>query len=905
MARKKYEKTKAQVNVNTQIQSFQKSYAPLVQTSKIRTESLQQLMDIGKKISYDKFTKDAVKKAQRRAVDNDPYLEYQNTKDSMGLEDRLTNEQVLLQIGNDYITDLEIQTKALETDSLNNEIPSAEFNALVDRKVLDIYQKFRKERIDSPLLELEARKTIDPYIRRMKVNYESNLLTIKSNNVLQGSIKQGKNLMKFYGASFDGTNEEIETARTGVMEWLKQNPELAKKHTIELSNIYDLAQFESMTRLYKLNKEDLKNNSLITLQIKYNLVKNVLIDPELANHELRIKKTMLLKAIEEAAGIDAKVLDKAADNRINFTRKEFYHDNKDSMLPETMNMMDLIDALIMSGEITKANYIDTISAHNKTVYPIDISVKEADGGLTVGPMENIPYFRETSQSSLEAYALKRIKQYDTNPVEFTESLYDDKNNIIHATEDEKKEIAYKRKTRGLAVISAAEVTDLMNTLKLAKPKEKIETINKFFNAFSYEDLETLGSNMLVNMKDDDQKNFFHYLAGAMQEKLTGEPLTRRMVVGRETINNWEKAEVKDKTRTEIDALLKTVISSWVDDNIPAGQVTNNIRPMTTQNIKDAIRTYLYGDTLTSYGDQRFDGWGFFNIGAGPVNDELQEAFDAVTGKHINNEQVHGYFELGNNGSKVHINELDRKENWKGDIVSAENINDVYQRMDTSFMNTYMYIQDPHTGEMVKWEKGYSLVIHPLRGPSHASEYRTKIDKPTVKTIPFKATHARDMDIKNAKTNSNYYNIYDENLNNNMKVEYKGELVEVLLDLKQAAYDWKKYVEPNLGYVKGEFIDDDYLVEQNYINYGPGTISKSTSTKRYDIRYAKPGDIIQRTDDFGFPEGPKLKFEDVSKGLVRNQVEVRNRAKQLEAVGGTSFAPIEFGTKFQRLFEDDK
>ena len=96
MARKKYEKTKAQVNVNTQIQSFQKSYAPLVQTSKIRTESLQQLMDIGKKISYDKFTKDAVKKAQRRAVDNDPYLEYQNTKDSMGLEDRLTNEQVLL-----------------------------------------------------------------------------------------------------------------------------------------------------------------------------------------------------------------------------------------------------------------------------------------------------------------------------------------------------------------------------------------------------------------------------------------------------------------------------------------------------------------------------------------------------------------------------------------------------------------------------------------------------------------------------------------------------------------------------------------------------------------------------------------------------------------------------------------
>ena len=133
----------------------------------------------------------------------------------------------------------------------------------------------------------------------------------------------------------------------------------------------------------------------------------------------------------------------------------------------------------------------------------------------------------------------------------------------------------------------------------------------------------------------------------------------------------------------------------------------------------------------------------------------------------------------------------------------------------------------------------------------------------------------------------------------MTVNYKGRPVELMLDLKKASYDFKKYIEPNLQYVSGVNISDDYLVEKGYVNLGPGDIKSATYTRRFLTRYPREGDILMA------PDGTRIKYSASPTGMVKNLKDVRNRAMELETFGDTSFGPMQIGTEFQDFFGENE
>ena len=186
MARKVFEKTQQPITVRTSVEPLRRSYETISQVAATENKSLQEFLRVGRDLSFGEFKKQAAINAQKRIVENDPYVEYYNTKGKKGLEDRLTNEGTLIEIEDDYLTKLEINTEKLYVESLAQELPSSEFNSALDITQENVYQEFRKTRLDSPQLELNARETINPYIRGLKRKYLKDLLAQKKTNLAKG-----------------------------------------------------------------------------------------------------------------------------------------------------------------------------------------------------------------------------------------------------------------------------------------------------------------------------------------------------------------------------------------------------------------------------------------------------------------------------------------------------------------------------------------------------------------------------------------------------------------------------------------------------------------------------------------------------------------------------------------------
>ena len=885
MARKKYEPTKRQVNVDTRIQSATLDYSGLAESSQAVSKAVQELTQLGAEYSYGKFKTEAAKKAQRRAVDNDPYIEYYNTKDKMGLEDRLTNELVLTEIGNDYIEDVSILTKEVEIDSLAKAIPGAQFDALLDRKVLDLYQQFRKDKLDSPQLELEARKSIDPYIKRIKIAYREKLLSSLKSKTGTAHKNRGTALAKFAGDL--SYSEDGPQAIKQWQDWLEANPGSAEKHALDFLNTYESARFDALITASK--SDDLKYNTTAELQHKYNMIKNFPVDTEMANSELYLNKEKVLKQILTQAGVTPEASTEHAEERINMTHEVWVEKHKNDLTPELSAIYNLIDSNIQY--LNTGNYRQFIKLHNKTLYPFDVTVREEDGTIPdAGPVElDVPFWRAASQDSLEAYTLKRMEQYKEEPAKFVEALMNKKNAIFDADGRKIQDTANFRKSLDLPIIDATEIEPFLTKVNTLQNRDEAKgLVENFFNQFTLKELESLSYNMLTKL-GDDEKQFTTYLNAALVDKLNNnkDKVLDKTFLGYEKIKN---AAARPEAAGEEDnhTALQKKIRVYTDGNLTEEMMVGGARPKTVATIENDMIAYIYGNQQIAYGSN-----------SAHDSEVIENAFKAVTGyKEINNEQVHAYGTLGDNESVVHLNYRDREKEFSDMPVSYDTMNDLIDIIDTQLLNDYMYIKDPETKQIIKWGEGYTVRIHPLMGRVFYDDYGDKIT-PTKEQLEFTGDHLREMSFKNSKTNSNYYTIKD--VDNTMIVNYKGRPVELMIDLKKASYDFKKYIEPNLRYVSGANISDDYLVEKGYVNIGPGTIKDATYTRRFLTSPPREGDILMA------PDGTKIKYSKLSKttGMVKNLLEVRDRAITLEKIPGTSFGAMEYGTEFQDFFGENE
>ena len=883
MARKKYEQTKTQINVDTSIVSAAVDYSGLAKVAQAKSEGVQKLLSAGTKYAYGKFKEDAVKKAQRRAVDNDPYVEYYDTKDKRGLEDRLTNELVLTDIANDYVTDVSVLSKELELDSLARSVPSNQFDDLLDRKVLDIYQNFRVDRLDSPQLELEARKTLDPYIKRMKIAYREKLLSQLKSEKGTADKKRGTDLAEFAGLLI--YSPEGPQAIQNYTDWLEANPGSAEKYAIDFLNSYESARFDALTTASK--SDDLKYNTIPQLQYKYNMIKNFPVPTEMANSELYLNKEKVLQQILTQAGLTKKASEDHAKERLTMTHEVFVEKHKEDLTPELSAMYNLIDANIRN--LNRDNYKSFIKLHNQTAYPLDVTIREEDGTIpNAGPVElDVPFWRAASQDSLEAYTLKRMQQYQEDPTKFVEQLLNKPGDILDANGDRVSEIATQREIFNLPIIGPTEIKPFLKKINGLQNRDeaKLEVIN-FFEQFTVEELQTLGYDMLTKL-GDGEKQFTTYLNAAIQDKLTNNEknVLGKTFLGYEKIKNAASRPIKTDESTN-DETLQNQIRVYTDANLTEEMMLGGTRPKTVATIENDMRAHIYGNQQIAYGSKDAS-----------EDDIIDEAFKAVTGyKEINNEQVHGYGSIGSNESVVHLRSTDREQEFSDVVVGYDSINDTIDIIDTPLLNDYMYIKDPETNQIVKWEEGYKIPIQPLMGRVFYDDYTNTLD-PQKEVIEFTGDHLRELSFKNSKANSDYYTVKD--VDNVMTVNYKGRPVELMVDLKKASYDFKKYIEPNLQYVSGINISDDYLVEKGYVNLGPGDIKSATYTRRFLTRNPREGDILMA------PDGTRIKYSGSPTGMVKNLKDVRNRAMELETLGDTSFGPMRIGTEFQDFFGENE
>jgi len=886
--RKKYEKTKTQVNVDTRIQSATLDYSGLMKASQIQSEGVQKLTQFGAEIAYDKLKTDAAKKAQRRAVDNDPYAEYYNTKDSQGLEDRLTNELVLTEIGNDYIEDVSVLSKELELDSLGKLIPGNQFDALLDRKVLDLYQQFRVDRLDSPLLELEARKTLDPYIKRMKIGYREKLLSQLKTKNGTASKTRGMNLAKYWGLNV--FTEDGPAAKQNYDDWVAANPLAAQQHSIDLGNAFKSARFDALVTVSKA--DDTTHNTITDLQMKLNIINTYKVDVDDANDELYLHKEKIKNGILTQAGVTTEATTEDAKKRLEVSHKVWVEENRETRTPELAAMYMLIDANI--SNLNKNNYKEFIAMHNKTLYPLEITVREPDGSLNTGPVElneeDTLFWRAASQSSLEAYTEKRMEQYETSPTKFVEALLNLEGNILDANGDRVNEIADRRNTLGVPIIDITEIGGFLNKVNSLQSREEAKLyVTNFFDQFTLPELSSLAYPMLTKL-GDNKTQFITYLNAAIQDKINNKKdrVLDKVFLGNEQINN-AAARPKAKEEKTNDDTLQDNIREYTRTHLTEEMIKSGIKADITATIENDMRAYIYGNQEIAYGSEA----------AAEDGEIIENAFRAVTGyQEENNQQVNGYGAIGDNDSVVHLRGAYREKEFSDVTVGYDTLNDTIDTMDTSFLNAYMYIKDPETGEMVKWEEGYKTFIHPFTGRVTLDAYNTQTE-PEKDRIDFTAKLMRNLSFKNSKANPDFYTIKDED--NVTIVMYKGRPVELMIDLKKAAYDFQKYVQPNLQYVGGETIDDDVLIDQGWVNMGPGDIGSATYTRRFLLRSPREGDILVS------PTGLRLKYSKLHQttGMVKNMVEIRDRAITLETKAGTSFGAMEYGAEFQDFFGENE
>ncbi len=883
MARKKYEPTKRQVNVETNVTGAALDYSPLSKSGLAQEQALQTLLNAGTKFAYGKFKEEALKKAQRRAVDNDPYVEYYETKDKKGLEDRITNELVLTNIGNDYIEDVSVQSKELEIDSLARLVPGAQFDALLDSQVENIYKKFRLEKLDSPQLELEARKTLDPYVKRMKIAYRDKILAKLKAKKNKADKKRGTDLAKYAGLNV--YNSDGPQAIQNWQDWMAANPASAEKYSIDFLNSYESARFDALVT--QTQSDDLKYNTIAELQYKYNMIENFPVPVDMANSELYQNKFKIKQAILNQAGVTREASEKHATERLDMTHEVFVEKHEEDLTPELSAMYNLIDSNIQN--LNLGNYKQFIRLHNKIQYPFDVTVREEDGRDSAGaPVDlDVPFWRSASQDSLEAYTLKRMEQFEKSPSKFVEALTNQENTIFDADGRKVQDTANFRKSLDLPIIDATEIEPFLTQVNTLQNRDEAKgLVENFFNEFTLEELSNLGYPMLEKL-GDNKPQFVTYLNAAIQDKLnnSNDKVLAKVFLGYEQIKT---AATRPKAENESanDTKLQNTIRNYTANNLTEEMMLGGIKPDTVATIENDMRAYIYGNQQIAYGSETaYD------------DDIVENAFRAVTGyKESNNQQIHGYGKIGSRESVVHLRSTDREDEFSDVTVGYDSLNDTIDIIDTALLNDYMYIKDPETKQIIKWEEGYQVAIQPLMGRVFYDDYTNTLD-PQKDKIEFTGDHLRELSFKNSKSNSDYFTVKD--VDNVMTVNYKGRPVELMLDLKKASYDFKKYIEPNLQYVSGVNISDDYLVEKGYVNLGPGDIKSATYTRRFLTRYPREGDILMA------PDGTRIKYSASPTGMVKNLKDVRNRAMELETFGDTSFAPMRIGTEFQDFFGENE
>ena len=885
MARKVFEKTQQPITVRTSVEPLRRSYETISQVAATENKSLQEFLRVGRDLSFGEFKKQAAINAQKRIVENDPYVEYYNTKGKKGLEDRLTNEGTLIEIEDDYLTKLEINTEKLYVESLAQELPSSEFNSALDITQENVYQEFRKTRLDSPQLELNARETINPYIRGLKRKYLKDLLAQKKTNLAKGQKSLLLRKAKYAGL-FSFTDKAEET-QTNLTEYLQQFPLLYQKHALEVQNAYQDGQFLGLQE--EVGTDNLKNNSLSELQIKYDAINKYELNHENANVETTIAKQKVLKNILAQANLLPEIAEGMADDRIKMNNTEFLNTYKDKVAPEALSMMFLIDSNL--DYLTMDNVHDFIRLHNKEIYPMNVTVREPDG--TISPVVDIdvPFFRKASEKSLLAYAKKRITQYKQDQTTVVETLLNSKSSIFDANGVKQKEVAAQRLAMGVPVLTRGEVTTFIQDIKENQSREgALQDVQSFFGQFTLDELSTLSYPMLTKLDDKTRPEFFLYLNAALQDKITdGEKdVLTTIFRGNEQIKNAGLRTLKDNETTN-DTTLQNLITEYVETHVTPEMTFAGSKPLTVSAISNGMRAYIYGNQSIAYGDDVTD------------DDLIKNAFEALTGYKEDTrtqEQINGYGNIGSMDSIIHLREADRADVFSDVPVGFDSMNEAFSMMDTPFMENYFYYIDPTDNRIKKLEGGVSTIYAPLMGKITHEQWLTQIE-PGAKEINFKAEHARDFVVKNAKGNSDFFTFRDAD--KVLTIDINGRPVEVMIDLKALTYDYKKYVEPNLQFVSGVIVDDDVLIEKGYVNLGPGTIREATYTRRFLLRNPRKGDILVS------PTGDRFVYDadQDTTGMVGNMYEVYQRAKEIERLGGTSFGAMEFGTKFQDFFGENE
>ena len=894
MAIKKYEGSINRISTQTNVQESPMNFRGLAEVNAQRTSQQIKSLNLIRSFAADQFKKEAVKKAAERAAKNDPYAEYMRTKESMGLEDRLTFELNLSNIQDDYLFSVEEEIKDLEINGLLTGVSSDEFNQQVDISVRKNYQKLITRGIDSPQFELDTRKTIDPFVRRYKINYKDKLLSKTKKDRSKSIKKLLKRYAKYagvthYNSALGRNTDDTEQAANNYEELKLLYPDVYAANKVELENARRLEMGESLVKY--VNNFEAGDLDVQTAQTLHNVLSNEFeLNAEDTESELYRKVNQAKERLKKITGVSITDSQKDAETFINLSFSEALDELNTDRTKDALSIQSLIAKGIISGDINDDNYQDKIKNLKNIAFPPgDISIKEKNGTISMGPML-LETFEIGAQQSFEKFYTTYRDEYNKDPTKAVENIFNIKRTAVDSNGLVNIDTVKERIGANLSPFTNDEMDAYYNrSISITKPNEAFQYETNFWSNFTLQDLESIPMSMLENIEDVTQRNFvLQNINSQMQQRkfiLNGEASfanngVKHVYQGSYILSNIEP---NSADKTSADEIFNKVIE-FTDE-----RVTHNMlfsKGIDAQSVKktlnDSIYSYLIGKN-----------------GLSETNDDaIEEAYVFASGALFNpeGEQTSGYVEIemegaGKNSNIIHINAFHTTRSAFDDNnryqPTIDDITEGMDYMDLSVLkaSTYMKMED---GSLQKFDGNWEMPLMIFHDRVTLKDFNEQATK-DVETLKFDVGMLKEN--FNAENDFNYpsmftFNSQDVYGNKTVIRLLDGNGVErdIVIDLNEIGYNYKIHLEPHKEITEGNiaYQQAENLYNQGFVNIGDGTIPVATATKR--VSKPRPGDIFINTNT-----GEKIIFNKTNAAFDnKNQIIERSKliGKSPMALTGT-------------------
>ncbi len=193
MARKKTYKATATIGPVASIDPKKSvSYASLAAAQESKSQNLVRALESMKPFIMEKHTEEAGKRAAKRAIDNDPLINIQETEDSVSIEDRLVNAEAYTRLGNNLMEKLMLQITQQGVNSLKSNHTTATY---IEERTKIINKEFRelREKFDSPRFEVGFKEKIANALLRDTQSYQRSFIELKEKDLHAQKLREKEN----------------------------------------------------------------------------------------------------------------------------------------------------------------------------------------------------------------------------------------------------------------------------------------------------------------------------------------------------------------------------------------------------------------------------------------------------------------------------------------------------------------------------------------------------------------------------------------------------------------------------------------------------------------------------------------------------------------------------------------